>query len=279
MGEEENVPVIFGRLFSPPHLLPPPLLSQCQGGHFMHGLAASYRYRYEDNEGCVCTDIMGLVQAPLFSYRQKPHNYIKARLPPHDRTRSSYILSIHRHHNSNLSAFFFPKSFPLLDCIPLASIAPDRYPFSFFFFFILAFNHIIMPTATALPVVAPPAVIGPKTKRATRPMSQLPQHLIEEARVPKKVPFDPGEHLNVVQPERLYTMEEIGLEGQGISPIAASEPFSLFTPEAIQQMRAEIFSDAVLEKCQYSSDFAKNMIRGFGPKFVHLSLHRSKYRH
>jgi hypothetical protein len=63
-------------------------------------------------------------------------------------------------------------------------------------------------------------------------------------------------------------MQEIGLEGQGISNTAASTPFSLFTPEAVQQMRAEIFSDAVLERCQYSSDFAKNMIRGFGPKLA-----------
>lgn len=60
-------------------------------------------------------------------------------------------------------------------------------------------------------------------------------------------------------------MKEIGLEGQGISPHAATEPFPLFTEEAIQQMRAEIFSEQVLAECQYSSTFNKNMVRGMGP--------------
>lgn len=60
-------------------------------------------------------------------------------------------------------------------------------------------------------------------------------------------------------------MEEIGLEGQGVSPHAATEPFSLFTEEAIRQMRAEIFSEKVLDECQYSSTFNKNMVRGMGP--------------
>jgi hypothetical protein len=126
----------------------------------------------------------------------------------------------------------------------------------------------IMATAVALIPTAPPSVVGPKTKRATRPVDQLPQHLIDEARVPQKVSFDAAQHLNIVHPDKIHTMREIGLEGQGISPTAASEPFSLFTHESIRQMRAELFSDAVLEQCQYSSDFAKNMIRGFGPKLA-----------
>lgn len=59
-------------------------------------------------------------------------------------------------------------------------------------------------------------------------------------------------------------MEEIGLEGHGISPVAASEPFPLFTTDAIKQIGAEIFSESVLRDYQYSSNFAKNMIRGMG---------------
>jgi hypothetical protein len=57
-------------------------------------------------------------------------------------------------------------------------------------------------------------------------------------------------------------MKEIGLEGCGISPIATSEPFQLFSQEAVQQCRAEIFSEPVLDKYQFSSTFTKNMIRG-----------------
>jgi hypothetical protein len=108
--------------------------------------------------------------------------------------------------------------------------------------------------------------VGPKIKGPTRPTNQLPQSLIDEARRHERVPFDPKKHLGIVAPTRIFTMKEIGLEGQGISATAASEPFSLFTPEAVSQMRAEIFSQPVLESCQYASDFAKNMIRGFGPR-------------
>lgn len=90
--------------------------------------------------------------------------------------------------------------------------------------------------------------------------------MIDEARIPERVPFDAKSHLDIVEPRKVYTMKEIGLEGQGISPTAVSEPFQLFTKEAILQMRAEIFSQPVLDSCQYASDFAKNMIRGFGPK-------------
>lgn len=61
-------------------------------------------------------------------------------------------------------------------------------------------------------------------------------------------------------------MAEIGLEGQGIAPNAVCEPFQLFTPEAVEQMRAEAFSEPVLKDFQYTSGFIKNMIRGMGPE-------------
>ena len=121
------------------------------------------------------------------------------------------------------------------------------------------------------PVMAPPpppTVIGPTTIKATRPTKKLPQSLIDNARQVEKETYDPKKHLNFQPPERIYTMEEIGLEAHGISPVAASEPFALFTPEAIKQFRAEIFSEPVLEDCQYASTFAKNMIRGMGRALV-----------
>lgn len=63
-------------------------------------------------------------------------------------------------------------------------------------------------------------------------------------------------------------MKDIGLEGAGITPTAIPEPFTLFTEEAIRQMRAEIFSRQVLEKYQVCSDLATNMIRGYCPEYV-----------
>ncbi|KAL4757016.1 uncharacterized protein BDW70DRAFT_153700 [Aspergillus foveolatus] len=120
------------------------------------------------------------------------------------------------------------------------------------------------PSATFIDV-EPPTVIGPATKKATRPSSELPQSLIQGAKVAKKEEFDPERHLNFQPPRSIYTMDQIGLKGHGISPHAASEPFPLFTQEAIAQMRAEIFDEKVLADCQYSSTFNKHMVRGMGP--------------
>ncbi|KAL3493274.1 hypothetical protein BJX62DRAFT_235351 [Aspergillus germanicus] len=120
------------------------------------------------------------------------------------------------------------------------------------------------PSATFIDI-EPPQVIGPATKKATRPSNHLPQSLIENAKVAQKESFDPARHLNFQPPRSIYTMEQIGLKGHGISPHAATEPFPLFTQEAIAQMRAEIFSEQVLAECQYSSTFNKNMVRGMGP--------------
>ncbi|RAK81574.1 uncharacterized protein BO72DRAFT_368766 [Aspergillus fijiensis CBS 313.89] len=119
-------------------------------------------------------------------------------------------------------------------------------------------------TAVMTPM-APPMVVGPTTRRATRPTNKLPQSLIDGAQLADKQSFDPKTHLNYQPPSRIYTMREIGLEGQGISPNAVTAPFQLFTEEAIRQMRAEIFSQSVLDDCQYTSDFVKNTIRGMGP--------------
>ncbi|KAI3008005.1 hypothetical protein CBS147346_2946 [Aspergillus niger] len=120
------------------------------------------------------------------------------------------------------------------------------------------------PSATFIDV-EPPTVIGPATKKATRPSSDLPQSLIQGAKIAKRESFDPAKHLNYQPPRSIYTMEQIGLKGHGISPHAATEPFPLFTEEAIAQMRAEIFDEKVLAECQYSSTFNKHMVRGMGP--------------
>ncbi|KAE8152974.1 hypothetical protein BDV25DRAFT_150229 [Aspergillus avenaceus] len=121
------------------------------------------------------------------------------------------------------------------------------------------------PSAIEIAHLAPPKVIGPATKAATRPANPLPQWLIDGAKIEHREPFDPKKHLDFVPPNKIYTMKEIGLEGHGISPNAVSEPFPLFTEEAVKQMRAEIFSDDVLQNCQYASTFNKNMVRGMGP--------------
>lgn len=123
-----------------------------------------------------------------------------------------------------------------------------------------------MPISVETPVSPPkaPFVVGPKTKKPTRPATEIPQFLIEEALQTKPVPWNPKEHLIFEPPTGVTTMKDIGLEGHGISTTAVSDPFPLFTKEALLQVRREIFSSPVLENCRYSSDFIANMVRGMG---------------
>lgn len=62
-------------------------------------------------------------------------------------------------------------------------------------------------------------------------------------------------------------MEELGYsKDRGVSPIAVSQPFQLFTEEAVHEMRREIFKPEVLENCKYSSNIAACQLRGYAPK-------------
>ncbi|KAL2829457.1 hypothetical protein BDW59DRAFT_178429 [Aspergillus cavernicola] len=121
-----------------------------------------------------------------------------------------------------------------------------------------------MAPAALLPNPPAPTVTGPTTKKATRPTKALPKSLIDGAKVPYKSSFNPSKHLVYSPPEKIHKMKDFGLDGAGISANAISEPFSLFTKDAIKQMRAEIFSEPVLAECQYASSFCSNMIRGMG---------------
>lgn len=79
--------------------------------------------------------------------------------------------------------------------------------------------------------------------------------------------FNPEAHLVYQAPEKVYTMEDLALPANnGVSPIAVSEPFPLFSEEAIDKMRAEALSRAVIKQYNYSSDIAPKQLRGYVPK-------------
>lgn len=79
-----------------------------------------------------------------------------------------------------------------------------------------------------------------------------------------RVAFNPSKHLKFTPPSKVYTMNELGYpESRGVSPVGVSEPFPLFSAEAIQQMRKEVLSDEVAAKFQHSSDLAQSQLRGF----------------
>lgn len=79
--------------------------------------------------------------------------------------------------------------------------------------------------------------------------------------------FNPHVHLNYEEPKYIHTMEDLGYSSSsGVSPVAVSEPFRLFSEEAVDIMRAEIFHRDVQENHVYSSDIAAKQIRGYAPK-------------
>ncbi|KAK6364710.1 hypothetical protein LTS17_012008 [Exophiala oligosperma] len=80
--------------------------------------------------------------------------------------------------------------------------------------------------------------------------------------------FEPSKHLTFEPPQRIWTMEEIGMTDKGVSPNAVSEPFSLFNEEAVQQMRTEVLSEPVWKNCQYKSNIAQCQLRGFAPEYA-----------
>jgi hypothetical protein len=79
--------------------------------------------------------------------------------------------------------------------------------------------------------------------------------------------FFPSKHLAYEEPEYIHTMEDIGFSAtSGVSPVAVSEPFRLFSEEAVDIMRKEILSKEVQEKYSYTSDIAPKQLRGYAPK-------------
>ena len=78
--------------------------------------------------------------------------------------------------------------------------------------------------------------------------------------------FDPAKHLSFAAVPEVFSMEDLGLEGVGVSPVAVSEPFQLFSEEAIEQFRAEILTPEVMENCRFMSNLAACQLRGYSPK-------------
>ncbi|TGJ82541.1 hypothetical protein E0Z10_g6228 [Xylaria hypoxylon] len=85
----------------------------------------------------------------------------------------------------------------------------------------------------------------------------------------RKDVFTPAKHLAFKDMPNVHTMKELGFsETAGVSPIAVSEPFRLFTEEAVMRMRQEVLSPEVFENCQYSSNLAQCYLRGFANKYA-----------
>ncbi|EON65023.1 hypothetical protein W97_04258 [Coniosporium apollinis CBS 100218] len=81
--------------------------------------------------------------------------------------------------------------------------------------------------------------------------------------------FDPAKHLAFTPPSQIIKMKDLGFsETVGVSPVAVSEPFQMFSSEAIQQMRAEILKPEVMEQCNYRSNIAACQLRGYSSRYA-----------
>ena len=67
------------------------------------------------------------------------------------------------------------------------------------------------------------------------------------------VAFNPAVHLCYEKPASVFTMKDLALEDEGISPIGVTAPFPLFTREGVTELRREILSPEVLDKYTVSS--------------------------
>ncbi|KAK6381895.1 hypothetical protein LTR65_010935 [Meristemomyces frigidus] len=96
--------------------------------------------------------------------------------------------------------------------------------------------------------------------------------IIQNQNVKRKlqnISFDPKEHLTYEQPKSVIMMKDIGYsEDTGISPVAVSEPFRLFSTECIQKFRDEALSDQVMQSCSFKSNLAPCSVRGYATKYA-----------
>jgi hypothetical protein len=106
----------------------------------------------------------------------------------------------------------------------------------------------------------------PRKPRAVKPTFQLPPQRPATPNTYFKSPFNPDKHLVYKGLPKRHTMEELALPETGISPIAVSEPFELFSSEAVNYMRDEVLSDEVWDNCRFASSLAACQLRGMSPK-------------
>jgi hypothetical protein len=100
------------------------------------------------------------------------------------------------------------------------------------------------------------------------------------SRTPKmmlqKEDFEASKHLIFEAPE-VVMMEDIGYaKDAGVSPVAVSKPFPLFSSSAVQQMRREVFDvrDNHPENI-FASNIAPCQLRGYAPKYdTHMTISR-----
>lgn len=93
----------------------------------------------------------------------------------------------------------------------------------------------------------------------------LEQTATLEAGLPRDATvFDPMKHIAFEEPPDILTMKDIGYaEDVGVSPVAVTQPFQLFSTEAIRIMRSEIAKPEVKADHHFASNIASAQLRGY----------------
>lgn len=142
---------------------------------------------------------------------------------------------------------------------PIEPVNKILRPFSYFSW-VLKAHTVTMATTVTLNAIKP---------LSHKPIFQIPP---EPPAIPStyfKSPFDPEKHLIYNGIPKRHTMEELSFPpNQGISSIAVSEPFELFSKEAVKHIRNEVLSDDVWDNCRFASSIAACQLRGTSPKYV-----------
>lgn len=81
----------------------------------------------------------------------------------------------------------------------------------------------------------------------------------------RSLSFDASKHLHFEPPSRVWSLQDLGYpDSQGISPIGVTEPFRLFSEEAIGEMRRELFTNKqIWSSHRFSSRYAECQLRGY----------------
>ena len=79
--------------------------------------------------------------------------------------------------------------------------------------------------------------------------------------------FDAAADLEYAGTPKVHSMEDLGFSKEtGVSSVAVSQPFKLFSNQAIQRFRNEIFSSQVRNNFEFSSNIAPCQLRGYAAK-------------
>ncbi|CAE6443542.1 unnamed protein product [Rhizoctonia solani] len=91
--------------------------------------------------------------------------------------------------------------------------------------------------------------------------------------------FDPQIHLAYSPPESRIMMKDLGKADEGIAPVGITQPFPLLSEQGVLELREELFSRHVLDRCTHTSDLAPCQIRGMSCRPGFASFNESLWTH